>query len=56
MYVNNSITVKTVGGISLCDGRKLEESEGYNYFFMVFYVLDLVRDLLSNRSQFVGQM
>ena len=24
MHVNNSVTVKTVGGISLCDGGKLE--------------------------------
>ena len=31
---------KIVGGISLCDGRQLEESEGYNYFFVVFYVLE----------------
>ena len=30
----------SVGGISLCDGGKLEESEGYNYFFIVFYVLE----------------
>ena len=37
MYVN----IKTVGRISLCDGGKLEESEGYNYFFVVFYVLEL---------------
>ena len=36
MHVNNSVTVKTVGGISLCDGGKLEESEGYNYFLAVF--------------------
>ena len=40
MHVNNSITVKTVGGIPLCDGVKLEESEGYDYFFVIFYVLD----------------
>ena len=41
MHVNVSITVKTVGVISLFDGRKLEESEGYNYFFIVFYMLEL---------------
>ena len=41
MQVNISIIVKTVGRISLCDGGKLEESEGYNYFFVVFYVLEL---------------
>ena len=39
MHVNNSVTVKTVGGISLCDGGQLEEPEGYNYFFVIFYVL-----------------
>ena len=41
MHVNMSVTVKPVGGISLLDGGKLEESEGYNYFFVVFYVLEL---------------
>ena len=39
MHLNISVTVKTVGGISSCDGGNLEESEGYNYFFVVFYVL-----------------
>ena len=39
--LNNSVTVKTVGGISLCDGGQFEESEGYNYFYVVFYVLEL---------------
>ena len=38
-HENISVTVKTVGGISLCDGGKLKESEGYNYFFVVFCVL-----------------
>ena len=38
MHVNVNVTVKTVGRISLNDGGKLEESEGYNYFFVVFYV------------------
>ena len=32
---NNSVTVKTFGRISLCGDRKLEESEGYNYFFVI---------------------
>ena len=32
MDVNVSITVKTVGGLSLFAGGKMEESEGYNYF------------------------
>ena len=29
-----------VGLISLKDSRKLEESEGYNYFFLTLYVLE----------------
>ena len=41
MPVNIIITVKTVAGISLFDGKKLEESEGYSYSFVVFYVLEL---------------
>ena len=41
MDVNASITVKTFGGIFLFDDGKLEESEGYNYFFYIFYVLEL---------------
>ena len=41
MHVNVSIRVKIVGGISLFDGGKLEKPEGYNYFFVVFYVLEL---------------
>ena len=36
--VNTCITVKIVGGISLCNGGKLEESEGLNCFFIVFCV------------------
>ena len=40
MHVNNSVTVKTVGEISLRDGGNMEESDGYNYFFVVFYVLE----------------
>ena len=31
-YVTACITVKIVGGISLCNGGKLEESEGSNSF------------------------
>ena len=34
MHVNVSVTVKTVGGISLFDGGKLEESEGYMRRFL----------------------
>ena len=61
MHVNNSVTVKTVGGISLCDGGQFEESEGYHYFYVVFLCVrieidQLVRDLLSNKSLFVGQL
>ena len=62
MHVNVSGTVKTVGGISLFDGGKLEAYEGYIYFFVVLCVLEskyrsaFVRDLLSNKSQFVGQL
>ena len=41
MHVNISVTVKTVGGISLFAGRKLGESEGYNYFFVIYYLLEL---------------
>ena len=40
MHVKVSITVKTVGMTSLFDGGKLEESEGDNYFLVVFYVLE----------------
>ena len=40
MYVIVSVLVNTVGGICLFDGRKLEESEGYNYCFIAFYVLE----------------
>ena len=57
MHVKVSVAVKTVGGISVFDGGKLEESEGNNYFFVVFYDRSaLVRDLLSTNSPFVGQL
>ena len=61
MNVNNSGTVKIVGRTSLCEGGKVEESEDYSYFFVIFSVLEsnrsaLVRDLLSNKSQFFGQL
>ena len=36
IYVNACITVKIVGGISLCNGGKLEESVDSNSFFVVF--------------------
>ena len=35
--VNACITVKIIGGISLCNGGKLEESEGSNCFFHRFF-------------------
>ena len=54
------ITVKIVGGISFCNGGKLEESEGSNCFFSFLCVRinrsALVRELLSNKSLFVGQL
>ena len=40
MHVNVIITVKTGGGISLCDGGSLVESEAYNYFSAVSFVLE----------------
>ena len=33
----NSVTYSTTN--HLFDGLKMEESEGYNYFFVVFYAL-----------------
>ena len=46
MHVNISVTVKTIGGISLCDGGKLEDSEGYNYFFIIFLCVRIEIDQL----------
>ena len=40
IHVNACITVKIVGGISLYNGGKLEESEGSYYFFHRFCVLE----------------
>ena len=37
IHVNACITVKIVGGISLCNGGKLEKSEGSNCFFHRFF-------------------
>ena len=61
MHVNITVTVKTVSGISSFDGVKLGETEGYNDFIVVSFVLEsnrsaLVRDLFSNKSQFVCQL
>ena len=36
IHLNACITVKIVGGISLCYGGKLEESEGSNCLFHRF--------------------
>ena len=46
MYVNACITVKIVGGISLCNGGKLEESEGSNCFFHCFLCVRIEIDQL----------
>ena len=46
MYVNACITVKIVGGISLCNGGKLEESEGPNCFFLSFLIVRIEMDQL----------
>ena len=46
MHENNSVTVKTVGEISLYDGGKLEKSEGYNYFFVVLLCVRIEIDQL----------
>ena len=40
------ITVKIVGGISLCNGGKLEESEGSNCFFHRFLCVRIEIDQL----------
>ena len=53
---------KEVGGISSNNGGKLGESEEINYFFADFKCVRikkrtaLVSELLSNKSQFVGQL
>ena len=39
MRVNVSVTVKTDGGISLFDSGKMQQSDRYNYFFVIFHVL-----------------
>ena len=62
MNVNLSVTVKNVGEISLLGGGKLEESEGYNYFFVVSYVFEskswdqLLCMICWEINQFVGQL
>ena len=37
---NTCVTVKNICGILQCNGGKLEESEGYNYFFIISCVLE----------------
>ena len=44
MHLNDSVTVKTVSGSFLFAVGKLEESEGYNYFFDVFFVVRIEID------------
>ena len=59
MHVNVNITIKTVGGIFLFDGGKLGESEGYDFFFVVFYVrneIDQLFCVICWVGQFVGQL
>ena len=46
MHVNISVTVKTISGISLFNGGKLEESKGCNYFFRCFLCVRLLIDQL----------
>ena len=41
MHVNTSVTVKSIGEISLFESRKLKESEGDTYLFIVFYLLEI---------------
>ena len=43
---NTCITVKIVGGISLCNGGKLEKSEGSNCFFHRFFCVRIEIDQL----------
>ena len=40
VYVNACVTVKPLAGFLQCNGRKLEESEGYNCFFIISCVLE----------------
>ena len=47
MHVNVSVTVKTAGGVNLFDSGKLDEADGYNYFFVVFCVRIEIYQLLS---------
>ena len=50
-HVNAFVTVKPLAGFLQCNCGKLEESEGYNCFFIVSCVLEaLVRELLSNKG------
>ena len=46
MHVNISVTVKTVGGFSFCDGRKLEASKGYFFFCCCFLCVRIEIDQL----------
>ena len=55
MHVNISVTVKTVGSISLFDGREVEESEGYIYFLNFSMCLFVCVEVLRP-SQLSGVM
>ena len=46
IHVNACITVRIVGGISLCNGGKLEESEGSNCLFHRFLCVRIEIDQL----------
>ena len=46
IHVNACILVKIVGGISLCTGGKLEESEGSNCFLHHFLCVRIEVDQL----------
>ena len=60
MHVYISITVKTLGVISFCDGGKLGKNLKGTITFSSFSILEsksaLVCDMLSYKSQFVGQL
>ena len=43
IHTNACMTVKIVGGISLCNGGKLEEAEGSNCFLSSFFLCVCVR-------------
>ena len=55
------VTVKHLAGFLKCSGRKFEESEVYDCFFIISCVLESKwisssSELLSNNSLFIGQL